>query len=177
MKQGLLLQIALTFAGLSLMAVGGLNAVVPEIHRQVVDGLHWMNGATFANLFAISQAAPGPNVLLVSLIGWHMAGFPGLAVATLAMIIPSSLIAFAVGRLFDRMAGAAWVDAVRAGLVPVAIGMILASGVITAKAASQGLWSLAVTAAAAVFVLACERNPLWALSGGAVLGLAVWLWG
>ncbi|HXM71201.1 MAG TPA: chromate transporter, partial [Thermoanaerobaculia bacterium] len=85
-------QIAATFASLSLVAIGGANAIMPDIHHRIVDVLGWMNDTTFANLFAIAQTAPGPNVLIVSLIGWHVAGLAGLAVATLAMILPSSLL-------------------------------------------------------------------------------------
>lgn len=177
MKNALLPQIALTFATLSLVAVGGANAVIPDIHRQVVETLGWMDNATFANLFAIAQAAPGPNVLVVSLIGWHMAGFAGLAVATVAMILPSSLLAFTAGRLLDRLSGARWVSLTKAGLVPLAIGLILSSGVVMAQAAHRGWLTLLATLGAAVFVLACEHNPLWALSGGAILGLLGWGFG
>ncbi len=177
MKGALLPQIALTFATLSLVAVGGANAVVPDIHRQVVDTLGWMDNGTFANLFAIAQAAPGPNVLVVSLIGWHMAGFAGLMVATIAMILPSSLLAFTAGRLLDRLSGARWVVMVKAGLVPLAIGLILASGVIMAQTSYRGWLTVLATAATTVFVLLSERNPLWALSGGALLGLLGWGFG
>jgi chromate transporter len=177
MKDALLPQIALTFATLSLVAVGGANAVVPDIHRQVVETLGWMDDATFANLFAIAQAAPGPNVLVVSLIGWHMAGFSGLMVATLAMILPSSLLAFTTGRLLNRLSDAPWVVITKAGLVPLAIGLILSSGVVMGEASYRGWLTLLTTAAAAVFVLSSERNPLWALSGGAILGLLGWSFG
>jgi chromate transporter len=176
-KGALLAQMALTFATLSLVAVGGANAVVPDIHRQVVETLGWMDNATFANLFAIAQAAPGPNVLVVSLIGWHMAGFAGLMVATLAMILPSSLLAFTAGRLLDRQSGARWVKVTKAGLVPLAIGLILSSGVIMAEASYRGSLTLLATVLATIFVLASERNPLWALAGGAILGLIGWRFG
>ncbi|MDR3441343.1 chromate transporter [Telmatospirillum sp.] len=177
MKAALLLQIATTFAALSLVAVGGANAVVPDIHRQVVDILGWMDNATFANLFAIAQAAPGPNVLVVSLIGWHMAGLAGLAVATIAMILPSGLLAFAAGRILNRLSGARWVTIVKAGLIPLATGLILASGVVMVRSAHQGSLTLAISAFAAIFVVACDYNPLWALSGGAIIGLAGWALG
>ena len=70
----LLLRIAHVFGILSLVSIGGANAVLPEIRRQVVDVQGWMNDASFANLFAISHAAPGPNIIMVSLIGWQLAG-------------------------------------------------------------------------------------------------------
>lgn len=86
---GLLPQIARVFALLSVVSIGGANAVLPEIRRQVVVVQGWMSDAAFANLFAISHAAPGPNIIMASLIGWQLAGLAGLLVATLAIMIPS----------------------------------------------------------------------------------------
>ena len=88
----LLLQIARVFAVLSLVSIGGANAVLPEIRRQVVvQG--WMSDSAFANVFAISHAAPGPNIIMVSLVGWQLAGIGGLLVATLAIMTPSCILA------------------------------------------------------------------------------------
>ncbi|PKU21613.1 chromate transporter [Telmatospirillum siberiense] len=177
MKDGLLGQIATTFASVSLVAVGGANAVMPEIHRQVVDQLHWMDGATFANLFAVAQAAPGPNVLFVSLIGWHMAGFAGLAVATLAIMLPSGLVAFAAGRLVARLDGHPLMQAAKSGLVPIAVGLILASGLVMSRAADHDVLTIAITLGTAAFVFFRENSPLWALAGGALLGIGTYLLG
>jgi chromate transporter len=176
MKNHVLWQIALTFASLSLVAMGGANAVVPEIHRQIVGAHGWMNDATFSQLFAIAQAAPGPNILLASLIGWRIAGMAGLAVATLAMIVPSSVLAFTVGRLVNRLADAPWISVTKAGLVPIAVGLIMAGGLVMARAAVHSLFSLAITVGAAIFVLCSDRNPLWALAGGTIISL-LGLWG
>jgi chromate transporter len=85
-KDNLLWRIAVTFASLSFVAVGGVSAILPGIHRQVVDAQGWMNDTTFANLYAIAQAAPGPNVIVVGLIGWHISGLAGLSVAMSAMV-------------------------------------------------------------------------------------------
>jgi chromate transporter len=167
----LLWQLAGTFASLSLVAVGGANAVIPEIHRQVVEVHGWMNDATFANLFAIAQAAPGPNVLVVSLIGWQVAGWAGLAVATAAMILPASLLAFAAGRLLARFAGAGWVKCVQDGLVPVAVGLILASGVVMGRASDHGPLTIVITAGTALYVFLSDRNPLWALAVGTLASI------
>jgi len=86
--------LALQFAVLSLLALGGANAVVPEIHRQAVEIGHWMSDRQFADFFAISQAAPGPNVMIVTLVGYHVAGLPGALVTTLAMCGPTAVLAF-----------------------------------------------------------------------------------
>ncbi|MBA3812683.1 MAG: chromate transporter, partial [Caulobacteraceae bacterium] len=82
------------FAILSLLAFGGANAVVPEIHRQAVEINHWMSDADFAALFAIAQAAPGPNFMISTLVGLKAAGLAGALVATVAMCAPSCLLAF-----------------------------------------------------------------------------------
>jgi chromate transporter len=97
-----LLELVLVFAPLSLVAVGGANVVLPDIHRQVVQVYGWMTDADFADLFALAQAAPGPNVLVVSLIGWKVAGWTGALVAILAMCLPSSVLAYGMARAWRR---------------------------------------------------------------------------
>ena len=160
--------LAVTFGLISLIAIGGANAVVPDIHRQVVEVHGWMDSAAFAQLFAIAQVAPGPNVLIVSLIGWKLAGWGGLAVATLAMLAPSSLIAFAAGRGLAARADAPWVKAAKSGLAPIAIGLIAASGFVMARAADSSIWLVGATAGAAAFVFLTRANPLIALGAAAL---------
>lgn len=169
----LLRQLALTFGWLSLLQFGGTNAVVPEMHRQAVDVLHWMDGQTFANLFALAQLAPGPNVMIVSLIGWHVAGFAGLAVATVAMMAPPCLLAFAMSRFMRRAGQSRWLVIVKDGLVPLAIGMILASGWIMAESSHQSVMTVAITVAATAVVAFTDLNLLWPLSAAIALGLVV----
>ena len=156
--------LAWTFATLSLLAIGGANAVIPEMRHEVVDVFRWMDTPTFLNLFAIAQAAPGPNVLVVSLIGWQVAGFSGLLVATLAIGMPSSVLAFATGRVLRRLGDARPVALLRAGLVPIAVGLILASGVVMARAADHSAFGVALTAGAAALLVATDLNPLVALA-------------
>ncbi|HEY6432087.1 MAG TPA: chromate transporter [Acetobacteraceae bacterium] len=162
----LLLQIARVFGIISLVSIGGANAVLPEIHRQVVDVQGWMNDATFAGIFAISHAAPGPNIIMVSLIGWQLAGIPGLLVATLAIMVPSCSLAFFVARGMARWSDRRWIGRLRDGLIPVALGLILASGVSMMRVADRGVLTVLISVATAVFVVASRRNPLWALGAG-----------
>ncbi len=174
MKDNLLWRIAVTFASLSFVAVGGVTAVLPGIHRQVVDVQGWMNNTTFANLYALAQAAPGPNVIVVGLIGWHISGLAGMAVAMLAMVVPSSILALIVGRIVHRHASTSWIVVAKACMIPLAIGLILAGGVVMARAADRGVLTVAITSAAVVFVLGCERNPAWALAAGTIVSLGAW---
>ena len=91
---GIYLALVTTFAMCSVIAVGGANSTVPEMHRQVVDAHAWMSDRTFSELYAIAQAAPGPNVVFTSLLGHYVAGISGALVAIMAMCAPSCTIAY-----------------------------------------------------------------------------------
>jgi chromate transporter len=172
MTLGILIQIASTFAIISLVSIGGVNAVLPEIRRQVVDIQGWMTDASFANAFAISHVAPGPNSIMVSLIGWQLAGVAGLLVATLAIMVPSCSLAFFVGRAVARWSDNRWIGLLREGLIPVALGLILASGVSMMRTADRDVLTLAISVATAAFVVFSRRNPLWALAAGTCVNIA-----
>ena len=168
-----LLDLAGVFSVLSLIAIGGANAVLPDMHRQVVEVHAWMTGQELARLFAVAQASPGPNMLVVALIGWQVAGPLGLLTATAAMCGPSCVLAYCAGRVRERLAGARLVRAAQAGMVPVAVGLVIASGVIMADAALTQAGDLLIFAAAALLATATKLNPLWILAAAAVIGLAV----
>jgi chromate transporter len=172
MTAGILIQIARVFAVLSLVSIGGANAVLPEIRRQIVDVQGWMNDGVFANLFAISNAAPGPNIILVSLIGWQLAGLAGLLVATLAIMIPSCSLAFLAGRVVNRWSETRWIALLKEGLIPVTLGLILASGVSMMRTADHDALTIAISLATAIFVVFSRRNPLWAIAAGTGVSIA-----
>lgn len=169
----LLAKVGLTFLKLSLLAVGGANAVIPEVRRAVVVRYHWMSDETFTHLFAIAQSAPGPNVLIVSLVGWRLVGLAGLLVATVAMLGPSSLLAFGVGRVWSRWSGSAMVGMLQQVLAPIAVGLIAASGLILARAADATVAAGVVTALVAGFVFFTKKSPMWALAAAALGAIAM----
>lgn len=170
----LLLQILLTFAGLSIVAIGGALAVLPEMHRQMVDVHGWMDAATFARLFALAQAAPGPNILVTGVLGWQVASWPGMGAALAGMLVPAAGLAWTAGGALHRLRDAAWLKPVRAGLVPVAVGLLFAGGVTAVASADRGgAVAPLIGLAAAVFVLRSDRSPLWPLVGGALAGGAL----
>lgn len=164
--------IAANFAILSLIAVGGVNPILPELHRQAVDVYGWMSSARFTDLFAIAQAAPGPNLLVVTLIGWDVAGLPGALTATLAICAPSGILAYFASRLWDRFRAARWRLAMQAGLVPVTIGLVAAGAFVVARAADTSIMAFVVTAVTALALFCTRLHPLLFMAGGAVLGLA-----
>jgi chromate transporter len=165
-----LLQLILGFGAISFIAIGGGMAVLPEMNRLVVDVHGWMTDADFANRFALAQAAPGPNILVVGLIGWHVAGLPGMLAATAAMTGPPGLMAYGFARLRARLAGNRWLRIVERGLVPIAVGLIAASGLVLAQGAAHGWLTVALTVVSLLFVWRTDRSPLWVLAAGATLG-------
>ena len=167
-----LVDLGRSFAALSLVSIGGINALLPEIHRQVVVVHGWMTDIAFASAFAIANASPGPNVILLSLIGWQVAGLPGLLVATLAIMIPSCTLAYFAGRMLGRWSGSGIVALLRDALVPVALGLMLASGVSMMRTVDRDAAAVAISLAAAAFVYLTKRNPLWALTAGALANIA-----
>ena len=138
-----------TFGLMSLFAVGGANSAIPEMQRVAVDVQHWMSDKEFADLFAISQLSPGPNVLIVTLIGYSVAGVAGALVATVAMCGPTAVLAYCVGRLLQRSQHARWPAIIQAALVPLSIGLMAASALILARSSDQSVPAALITMAAA----------------------------
>ncbi|MBC9180100.1 chromate transporter [Pseudoroseomonas ludipueritiae] len=169
---GTLIALALIFAELSLLAFGGGNTILPEMQRRVVEVHHWMSAQEFSALFALAQAAPGPNMMVVPLIGWHVAGWSGLLVSSLAKFGPSSLLTGVVLGLWRRFRDRPWRRVVQTGLVPMTVGLVAASAALIGAATSTDAGLAAVTlVTAAASVLWKKLHPLWLLAGGAVAGL------
>jgi chromate transporter len=175
MKDNTLITLAANFALMSLFAIGGANAAVPEMHRLAVDIMGWMTDRQFTDLFAIAQVTPGPNVIIVTLLGYHVAGLAGALVATLAMCGPTCVLAFFVGRVWERFKHAKWRAIIQDGLVPLSIGLIAATALVVARAADDSFASLAVTAASAGLAYWTRWNPLLMFVAAALLGVAGWI--
>jgi len=161
-----------TFGLMSLFAVGGANAAIPEMHRIAVDVRHWMTDRQFADIYAISQLSPGPNVLIVTLIGYAVAGFTGAFAATIAMCLPTAVLAYVVSGLLKGSKGARWPALIRTALVPLSIGLMGASALVVSQAADSTWPAVVLTLAAAALAFATKVNPLWILLAGGCLGLA-----
>jgi chromate transporter len=166
----ILADLALTFGVLSLVAFGGMPAVMPEMQRLVVDVKGWTTPAEFIQLFAIAQAAPGPNVLIVSLIGWRAADLPGAMVALLAVCAPAAVLAWWVADLWERFKESPWRRAIQKAIAPLVVGLTLSGGYVLCTPATPDwrLWAIAAASAAAM--LSLKVNPLWLLAAGGAAG-------
>ncbi len=167
--RSVLLSFVALFVPLSLVSVGGGQTLVADIHRQVVDNHHWLTETQFVDAFAISRMSPGPGTLLVTLIGWDVAGVWGAIVASLAIFVPSALLVYGLARLWARYRGARWQLALEAGLRPVASGMILASGFVLLQALEGGWPARCIALASTVLLLVTRVNPIALMALGAVV--------
>src|SRR5262245_17251980 len=156
---------------LSSISFGGFPTVLPDVRNFVVGTHGWMTDQDFANIFAMAQSIPGPNmILMMSFVGWKVWGFPGAVASAFATFGPPCAIYFASYRLWDRFRDAPWQRIVRLGLVPVTMGLVIAGGFVMARAADTGWPSALVTAASVGVMLATQLNPLWILMVGGALG-------
>ncbi|HEY4747912.1 MAG TPA: chromate transporter [Steroidobacteraceae bacterium] len=165
-----LVALGLVFAPLSLLSFGGGNAVIADIAHQAIAVQGWTSEREFADLFALSRAAPGPGSMLAALIGWKAAGIPGALAATLAFYLPSAALVLVVVRLWGRWRGSRWHTAIERGMAPIAAGLFLAAGLVVLQASPGGP---AVWVAAIVTTVPLLRwpgmHPVPLLLGGAAL--------
>ena len=165
--------VALTahLALVSSISFGGFPTVLPDVHNFVVGTHGWMTDQEFANIFAVAQSIPGPNmILMMSFIGWKVWGVPGALASAFATFGPPCTMYFAAYRVWDRFRDPPWQRIVRLGLVPVTMGIVIASGAVMARTADTGWPAATVTIVAAAITFATRLSPMWMLAAGAALG-------
>ncbi|BBE74517.1 chromate transporter [Oharaeibacter diazotrophicus] len=166
------------FALLSVMAVGGGAAVLPETHALVVERHHWMTADAFRDAYGLGQVVPGPNMLMVMVIGHQVAGLAGALAAIAGFFGPSSAIAWGAGRLWNRFAGSPWRAAVERGLAPLVVGLMAAGTIAVARTAIDGAATVAIAVAVFAGVLGLRRlNPALLVLAAGVVGLGLGLGG
>ncbi|MGE4050911.1 MAG: chromate transporter [Piscinibacter sp.] len=162
------------FMLLSLLAVGGAITTASDMHRYVVAEHGWISDAQFTSSIAIAQAAPGPNVLFVAVIGWNVAGLPGLLATLAGTLLPSTLLVLAVSRWAAQRRESLGVRAFATGMAPLTLGLLLATGWVLAepfvRSPDQRWGALALIAITIVTMLRTKTSPIWLVGFGAVVG-------
>jgi chromate transporter len=167
-----LLVLAMQFSIIALLSLGGFNAALPEIHRQAVELSGWVSERQFADMFALSMAIPGPNIMLIMLIGHHVAGVLGALVATMAICGPTAIVATVLSRTWDRFKDAPWRIAVQDGLVPISVGLVGATALmLTQHMASHSLAAATIAAVTAAVTFWSRLNPLWLIAAAGLAGI------
>ena len=182
------------FVSLSLLAVGGAITTAPDMHRYLVDKQHWLTEGQFTSSIALAQAAPGPNVLFVALLGWNVGlnagagmtsgpwvwvyGGLGVALAMLGIMLPSSTLTFMAARWGHQNRELRAVRAFKQGMAPIVIALLIATGWLLASSQSNApaqwpLWLL--TSVTALLVWRTRLHLLWLLGAGGLLGALGWV--
>ena len=175
------LELFLHYLSLSLLSIGGAITTAPDMHRFLVDQQHWLTDAQFNASIAIAQAAPGPNVLFVALLGWNVglnaggmpAGLLGVFLAMLGILIPSTTLTYMAAQWGHRNRELRAVRAFKQGMAPIVVALLIATSWILAAANGSSLkdWPVwLVTGATALIVWRTKIHLLWLLGAGALLG-------
>ena len=168
MRGNLLWLLFSIFAPLSFVTIGGGASIIAPLNHQAVEVHHWVTQREFVDLFAISRVAPGPASLLVSLIGWKVAGWPGALVGAIGIFLPSSLLCYGVTRIWNHYRGKAFHTALEQGLVPVGAGLLIASALTILRASETGPPGWAIALAATMVLAWRSLHPLLILVAGGV---------
>jgi chromate transporter len=165
-----LVQLWAHFSLLSLLAVGGAITTAPDMQRYLVVEHGWLSDAQFTADIALAQAAPGPNLLFVALMGWSVAGPAGLLATMAGILGPSSIVALLVGRYRQRRGESRAMRAFTAGLMPLTLGLLLATGWLLTAPTRQRWEALALVAGTVLLSVATRLSPIWLIAGGALVG-------
>lgn len=171
MREIIALVIVLT--PLSLLSFGGGASILAPLHEAFVTHYQWLTSREYVDYFAISRTSPGPGAMLVTLIGWKLAGWPGAVVATIAIFLPSSLLCYRIAKVWNRHRGTPLHRALEQGLLPVGTGLTLAGAIITQHTSGTGALGWVIAVAAAALLLWRSVHPLLVLACGGVLMLGL----
>ena len=167
------------FLMLSLLAVGGAITTAPDMHRYVVTEHGWITGAQFTSSIALAQAAPGPNVLFVAVIGWNVAGPLGALVTMVGTLLPSTALTLFVSRWGARRRETRGVRAFTTGLTPLTIGLLVATGWLLLRPyvrdERHAVGAIVLVGVAVVGMLRTKLSPMWFVALGAVVGGLGWI--
>ena len=179
MSAAQLLDLFLHFLALSLLAIGGAITTAPEMHRYLVTQQHWLSDTEFTSSVALAQAAPGPNILFVAVLGWNVAGALGAFAAIAGIMLPSTTLVMLATRWAREHKQTLGVRAFTAGMAPLTLGLLIATGWLLAAPyvalPEHRLSTLALIAATLALTLRTRIGLVWIVLGGGVLGALGWV--
>ena len=175
MNDGPVFDILGVFSLLSVLAIGGGTAVLPEMKSVTIDQLHWLTDEQFRSIYGIGQLAPGPNMLMVAVVGYKVAGPWGAVAAFAGFFLPSSAICFVATRIWNRFTGSPWKTAIQQAFAPIVVGLMLSGTISIARTAVAGgghqeeAFALA-TLAFIILYFGKGVKPVYVILAGAVFG-------
>lgn len=171
---GVLLSLFLHFGMLSLLAIGGAITTAPDMQRYVVGERGWLTDAQFTSSVAIAQAAPGPNLLFVAVVGWNIAGLAGVLATMAGSLLPSTTLALAASRYGDRNRDSRAMRAFSAGMAPLTLGLLLATGWVLTAPVRDHWGAMLLVPFTVLMLVKTKLGPIWLVAVGAAVGALGW---
>lgn len=168
-----LARLALVFAVLSLLGFGGGNAILPQMHADVVDKYHWISSAQFTRFFALGKLAPGPTTTMAALVGYAVRGTLGAVVATAAVFVPAGIVVFAAGHWWERLRGNPWRERFARAIKPVVLGLIWAGVATLARGAADAPLMIGLALVATIVMLSTNLNQSLLVLAAGIVGALV----
>jgi chromate transporter len=170
-----LLQVAVVFFKIGLLAFGGSTGILPELQHQIVQEHGWMTQQEFVDSFALGQLTPGPALVMVMLPGYRQAGVPGALVALLAIFLPSAIMASLLASRWEALRSLRWFPAIQRGLGAVALGLLLAGTYTIVRVAVVDVPSGLITAVSFAALWRWRMHPALVILAGGVAAVAIQL--
>jgi chromate transporter len=155
---------------LSMLSIGGAISTAPEMHRYLVEQHHWLTNEQFSSMVAIAQAAPGPNLLFVAVLGWGIGGVTGMCVTMTGILLPSTTLTLLAARWGEARRSTRGVQAFVAGMAPLTVGLVLSAGFILGKPGYHDPWLLALMVVTVAVCVRTKLSPLWLIAAGGLVG-------
>jgi len=174
LDSGVLLSLFVHFGVLSLLAIGGAITTAPDMQRFVVGERGWLSDAQFTTSVALAQAAPGPNVLFVAVVGWNIAGLAGVAVTLAGSLLPSTTLALSASRYGDRHRGSRAMRAFSTGMAPLTLGLLLATGWVLSAPVRDSWGAMLLLPFTVLMLVKTKLSPIWLVAVGAAVGALGW---
>ena len=169
-EAGVLWALFLHFGMLSLLAIGGALTTAPDMQRFVVAEHGWITDAQFTASVALAQAAPGPNLLFVAVVGYNVAGLAGTAATLLGSLLPSATLAMAAARWGDTRRDSRAVRAFTQGLAPLTLGLLLATGWVLTEPVRGSVGAMPLVPITVLMLVKTSISPVWLVAAGAAAG-------
>ena len=169
------LSLFMHFLVLSLLAVGGAITTAPDMQRYLVREQGWLSDVQFSGSVALAQAAPGPNVLFVAVLGFNVGGLAGVLATMSGTLLPSTALALSAARWSARNAQSPWLCAFTTGMAPISIGLLVASAWVLLEPVGLHAPAVGLVVATLLFMLRTKLSPMWPIAAGAVAGVMGWV--
>jgi chromate transporter len=174
LDSGVLMSLFLHFGMLSLLAIGGAITTAPDMQRYVVGERGWLSDAQFTSSVAIAQAAPGPNLLFVAVVGWNIAGLAGVFATLIGSLLPSTALTLAASRYGNRRRDSRAMRAFSAGMAPLTLGLLLATGWVLTAPVRDSWGAMLLVPLTVLLLMKTKLSPVWLVAMGAVVGALGW---